>query len=472
MQSVDVATNGRRMLRNHTIATFICMAVALTCIAGLGVWGAARDLRRDREALLRAEIAEIQSHAERTVRNIERCLVEGKIGPDFSRLEEQPWLVGHWKTEIVAEEKCSYAAVEDTNHRIVAHTNASREGGRLPNEWYQRVVPIAGSNVVETSVPELTDGHGAFDLRLLITLNNAVVGVYHAGLDADWFERAATAQRAESLFGWIVVVGGVVLVVLVATGSLYVITRQAAALQRRLDRADLRRVTELSQLIVGLAHEVRNPLNAIRLNLHAIQRVHRGEASLPQEELSSIMRESVWEISRLSALIGEMLGYARSEPQREEVVDLNAEIHGALDLVKHVMEDHHVAVVARLGSEPRYIRIDRARLRQILLNLLNNAREAVGKGGRIEIFVNRSGRSVELVVSDNGPGVPAAHRHHIFEPFYSTKELGIGLGLALVKKFIDEGGGNITYDASQTSGGCFVVRLPEARVPVKQEIVS
>lgn len=468
MRSIDTPNSGKRMLRNHSVATFACMALALTCIIVLGVWGAVRDLRRGRESLLQAEIAELRSHAERTVNHIERDLAEWKSKPSLKDLGKPDWLLAHWNTDIVPEEKWSYAALEDQGHTLVAHTDPALEGTQLPREWYQRKVPVAGSDVVETQSPELTGGHAAFDLRLPITVNGRAAGVYHAALNAQWFNRAATAAEESEAFGWFVVVGGVVLVVLVAIASLYFITRQAAALQRGLDLADVRRITELSQLIVGLAHEVRNPLNAIRLNLHAIERVHRGEARLPGDELTAIVRESVWEIGRVSSLIGEMLGYARSEPPQAEDIDVNAEVRGALDLVKHVMEDHHVAVMARLAPEPRYVRIDRARLRQIMLNLLNNAREAVGKGGRIEVAVNRSDRAVELIVSDNGPGVPAAYRHRIFEPFYSTKEVGIGLGLALVKKFIDESGGSIAYDAGHGSGGCFVVRLPEVRAALQR----
>ncbi len=470
MTTPDTSRSGRRLLRVYSIATFLCMTIALSCIVGLGAWGAVRDLRRGRESLLQAEIAEANSHSERTVRRIERDLVEGKIAPDFSDLRSQGWLTSHWKSDIVAEAEWAYAAVEDGSHHLVAHSMPSLAGGRLPSDWYQRRVSVAGSDVVETNLTALTGGLPAFDVRLPITFNGRTVGVYHCGLSHDWFNATATADEEFALFGWLVVVGGAALVVLLAIGSLYVITRQAAALQRGLDLADMRRMTELSQLIIGLAHEVRNPLNAIRLNLHAIGRVHRGEARLPDEELNAIVRESVWEIGRVSALIGEMLGYARSEPPRAEDVDLNAEVRGALDLVKHVMEDQHVAVVARMGGETRLVRIDRARLRQILLNLLNNAREAVGKGGRIEIDVHRAGRSIELVVSDNGPGVPVAHRRRIFEPFYSTKELGIGLGLALVKKFVDECGGSITYEGGESSRGRFVVRFPEVRAAAIPEV--
>lgn len=475
MQGSLIADEGsverKRMFRRSSAASFLSLAAAMACIVSLGIWGAVRDLTRIRDSLLNGEIAEMKSHAERTVRNIESALVAKKID-GVNHLHDGEGLLNHWKTGILKTEKWSYAAVEDANRAIVAHSNPALEGGQLASDWYERVVPVVGSDVVETRFLALTGGQHVFDMRLPIVFNGQTVGVYHAGLDADWFEAAVAADQEHALIGWTIVVGGTALVVLLAVGSLYLITRQAAALQHRLDRADFRRVSELSQLIVGLAHEVRNPLNAIRLNLHAIGRVHRGEARLADDEMAAILRESVWEIGRVSALIAEMLGFARSEPPCLEVVDLNVEVRGALDLVKNVMEDHHVAVVARLPAGPHFVRIDRGRLRQVLLNLLNNAREAVGKGGRIEIEVSRDGGDLLIVASDNGPGVPVAQRGRIFEPFYSTKELGIGLGLALVKRFVEESGGSIVYDTEHETGSRFLIRIPEAVAPTPHEILS
>jgi hypothetical protein len=213
MRSIDTTHSGKRMLRNQSVATFACMVLALTCIIVLGVWGAVRDLRRGRESLLQAEIAELRSHAERTVHHIERDLADWKSKPSLKDLGKAAWLVAHWKADIVPEEKWSYAAVEDEDHTLVAHTNPALEGMRLPSEWYQRIVPIAGSDVVETRVPELTDGQTVFDLRLPITVNGRPAGIYHAALNAEWFDRTATAEEEFGLFGWLVVVGGVVLVV-------------------------------------------------------------------------------------------------------------------------------------------------------------------------------------------------------------------------------------------------------------------
>jgi two-component system, NtrC family, sensor histidine kinase HydH len=460
----------RRLLYRYTRATFVCLTLALFSILALGVWGAGRDFAQTHDSLLQSAVAEVTSHAQRTVRHIELDLASGELRPDFRDLREQDWLRSHWHEAILSQEKWLYAAVEDTSGRIVAHSNPALQGQQLAAGWYQRAVLDDGNQVVETRAVSLTEGRRAFDVRLPIIFHDDRIAIYHAGINAEWFDESVRAQEEHAKSGWMVVIGGALLVFLAAIGSLYLVVRQTAMLQQRLELSEVRRVDELGQLIVGLAHEVRNPLNAIRLNLHAIGRVHRGDARLPAEEVSTILRESTREIARVAGLIGEMLGYARSEPPRPEDVEFNAEVRATLDLVKQAMEDYHVAVVARLAPDPLNVRIDRGRLRQILLNLLNNAREAVGKGGRIEVEVNPALESLEFSVSDNGPGVPPEQRQRIFEPFFTTKDLGIGLGLTLVKKFVHESGGSIAYDERYDGGSRFVVRLPTVMARAGQEV--
>ncbi|HVX09855.1 MAG TPA: ATP-binding protein [Pirellulales bacterium] len=461
----------RRLLRRYARASFLCMAIGLASILALGLWGAARDFRQGRESLLMSAVAEVESHFQRPVRRIEQEMVDGEVGPHFERLASREWLLVHWRQAILNEEKWSYAAVADLEGNIVAHSNSALQGEQLRPGWFERTLPDTGADVVETHFAGLTEGRRAFDVSLPITYRGSTVGTYHAGINADWFDHTVAAQQDDAQVGWLVVISGTALVMLAAIGSLYLVIRQTTALQHRLDLSELRRVNELRQFIVGLAHEVRNPLNAVRLNLHAIGRTHRGEARLPPEEISTILRESTREIGRVATLIGEVLGYARSDPPQVEQVDLAGEVRGALELVKQAMEDYHIAVVVHFAPEPLRAWIDRDRLRQILLNLLNNAREATGKGGRIEVDVSRVDDSLEVAVSDNGPGIPLEQRQRIFEPFYSTKEVGIGLGLTLVRRFVNESGGSIEYDDSYGSGSRFVVRLPAAEAPLKQEVV-
>jgi two-component system sensor histidine kinase HydH len=129
------------------------------------------------------------------------------------------------------------------------------------------------------------------------------------------------------------------------------------------------------------------------------------------------------------------------------------------------MEGSDIQVVARLPDEKLHVYIDRNRLRQITLNLLNNAREAIGTGGRIEISIERQDKSIVVEVNDTGPGVPKGERQRIFDPFYSTKQLGTGLGLPLVRRFVEEAGGSIEYVERPQGGACFRLTLREAIPP-------
>jgi two-component system nitrogen regulation sensor histidine kinase NtrY len=125
------------------------------------------------------------------------------------------------------------------------------------------------------------------------------------------------------------------------------------------------------------------------------------------------------------------------------------------------MARDRIAVAMRLPAKPIFVRIDRHRFRQIAINLLNNAREAAGPGGQIDVEVLRRRDRVEIVVADNGRGLPAAERQRIFDPFYSTKDLGAGLGLSLVKRFVEEAGGTVVCEDNQPSGACFRIDFAE-----------
>jgi signal transduction histidine kinase len=246
--------------------------------------------------------------------------------------------------------------------------------------------------------------------------------------------------------------------------SLHRINRRSAALQQAISMAHVKQLTDLGRLVGALAHEIRNPLNAIRLNLHALRNVLLGTARLSDDEIEQVVEESNREIERLSALMKTMLGYARPDQAVVEDVELNAELDAIAGFLAPVMERDGVDLVVTLPDVPISVAIDPDRLRQILLNLLNNAREAAGAGGRVTLTLTATDDQAEVTVADNGPGVPTADRDRIFDAFYSTRETGTGLGLALVKRFVEEAGGSVGCEdrraAGHYSGAVFRVVFP------------
>jgi signal transduction histidine kinase len=260
------------------------------------------------------------------------------------------------------------------------------------------------------------------------------------------------------------VIGSAMAIVGLTGTVLYRFARHATVLKRELSIADGRRLTELSTLMVGMAHEIRNPLNSIRLNLYTSERVFCGDTKLADQEVLSMLSESVREIERVDSIIGQLLGYARTENDCGEEVDVANEILAAIKFVSPTFENQAITIEFDNKAPLVTITMDRRRLRQILLNLLNNARDALADGGRIKVTLETHGKLARLTVADSGVGVDASIRSRMFEPFVSTRDTGTGLGLAIVKSMLESIEGVIDYETSEELGGAeFILSFPTNR---------
>jgi len=318
-------------------------------------------------------------------------------------------------------------------------------------------------DAVETRHALLTGGGRAFDVRVPIIQHGAEVGDYHNGLDYKWFQRVLAEKNAATRTRW----GGifaVLLLVIGATGvSLYKIVRRTMLLHEAIEWSRVKQFAEVGELAAGIAHEIRNPINAIRLNLFALQRLQQFTPTHNGDESADVIAEATREIERVEGLMRIMLGYARPAKPNEEDIDIRAELEAMLSFIKPVIDRDKMCIRCRLSPTPLYVHLDRSRFRQIMLNLLNNAKEAIGPEGEIDVSLSRRGReTVEITVDDKGRAMWPADLDRIFDPLYSSKELGAGLGLALVKRFVEEAGGGVTCEANGSDGARFRITFPEA----------
>jgi signal transduction histidine kinase len=449
----------RRSINRLSVAAYTCIWVALALVVMLGVWGAYRDVGAARETALRKEIATIRSHAVRTVGRIERGLEQQSAPPDLATVREDRWIRQFWQRVVSSEGRRLYGAIVNSQGNVVMHSDPHLEGRQLADDWYDRVHRESVEDVFDTQSHALADGRRAYDIRVPIDVGGETVGHYHAGFDVDWFQEHTAAAQSEILRRWTIVIGGISVVVLLAGASLYYIASRSAAMRHVAAMAQLQRATELGQVAAGLAHEIRNPLHAIRLNLHALGRLPDGSAKLNAVQVSTIINESNEEIARLDRLIEELLGFAKPDELREEEIDLVAELRVTLSFISQEMQCSGVELRTRIPDQAAMVHMDPTRLKQIMLNLLMNAKEAAGEGGRIDVGLANHDERVEIRVSDDGPGIPEGDREHIFEPFYTTKEGGSGLGLALVKRFVEEADGRVYCD-SNGRGTTFCLVLP------------
>ena len=457
----------RDVLFRSTLAASLSIALAMFAVLLIGLWGANRDLSDLRSAMVRAEISRLRSHGIRTVARLESELERQVPMARLTSLEQTAWLQRYWNQVIPREKQRLYAAVADKSGFVILHSDAALIGQQLSNDWQDEIVveDLESDGVLHPRSTVLSHGQPAFDIGIPIEVSGQVVGVYHSGFDQSWVDTQVNLRGRSIRQRWIVIIGSIFAVVLLAALSLHRINRRSAVLQQAISMAHVKQLSDLGRLVGALAHEIRNPLNAIRLNLHALRNVLLGRATLPEDEIRLAVEESNREIDRLSELMKAMLGYARPDQAMAEAVNLNSEIDAISGFLTPLMEDDETEFTVDAPDFPVVVSIDPDRLRQTLLNLVNNAREAVGERGQVSLALTATESAATIIVTDSGPGVPPSERDRIFEPFYSTRDTGTGLGLALVQRFVQEAGGTVACGESSPeehgiSGAVFRVTLP------------
>ena len=218
------------------------------------------------------------------------------------------------------------------------------------------------------------------------------------------------------------------------------------------------RLVALQTLSAGLAHEVRNPLNAAKLQLELLDRRVRRLTTDPQLIQPSELANQ--EIARLTGLLNEFLAFARAPELHARQHDVIALAHQVLELERPFADRQKIALTLEPTSGAMFARVDPGKLHQIIQNLLRNALEATPTGGHVSVELQMSDQTLHVCVRDDGGGMSEETRRRVFEPFFSTKDNGTGMGMAIVHSFVTMHGG--TVDITSTPKGTLVdVALPQ-----------
>jgi signal transduction histidine kinase len=232
----------------------------------------------------------------------------------------------------------------------------------------------------------------------------------------------------------------------------------AASLDRQRD--ELRRAERLAavgRISAQITHEIRNPLNAIGLNAELLQEELESSAT---GDAVQLVRAISREVDRLNGVAEEYLSFARLPRPQLAPQDLSEILSSLLDFLAPELAAARITVERDLAAAASGVKGDEGQLRAVFLNLLRNSREAMPGGGTVRVGVRAAGKALEVRVSDTGRGIPPGDLTRIFEPFYSTKERGTGLGLAFVQQVIREHGGTIVCESEVGRGTTFTIRLP------------
>lgn len=352
-----------------------------------------------------------------------------------------------------------YVALLDNDFSVVAHTDPSVIGKRLEDDLIARV---RAEDRTLSRIAYTEDGHRSYQLVKPISLNGSPLGFLRIGLSLD----SADAAWRRNL--WFIVALGLGILALGVLGLSAIFYNQRShmqeikALEAEVNRHE--RLSAMGNLAATVAHEVRNPLNSISMGLQRLKAEFRPTSD--EQEYShfiGLMRE---EVQRLNAIVEQFLSLARPLDLKLVRISIDELLSELTTLIDSDAKSARVEVTVENHSTPVSIEVDPNYLKQVLLNLLLNAIQAMPDGGQLKLDTSVARRTLVISVSDTGTGIPQDKMAQIFEPYFTTKNNGSGLGLAIARRIVEAHGGTISVHSTVGRGSRFEIRLPlEGRFP-------
>jgi PAS domain S-box-containing protein len=220
------------------------------------------------------------------------------------------------------------------------------------------------------------------------------------------------------------------------------------------------RMQALTLLAASVAHEIGNPLNALHIHLQLIERELRNLKSKDTTKIQSYLSVAKGEIARLDYIVRQFLEAIRPTPPKFVMSQLNDVVRATIELLRPEIDNRGIAFEQKLLRQLPHVRMDPAQIQQALVNLVRNALQAMTKGGVLRLQTGHTSENVWVSVADTGSGIPADHVKRIFEPFYTTKKKGSGLGLMIVQRILRDHGGGIELESRVGEGSTFRIWLP------------
>jgi len=242
--------------------------------------------------------------------------------------------------------------------------------------------------------------------------------------------------------------------------------REKAVVEANLRRAQ--RLSAIGNLAAGVAHDVRNPLNAIKLL--SSQALDEAESAGDANGAAKALRTIRSEVDRLEDIVSGFLSLAKEEELRKEIQPLDPILDECLNLVRKDAETRGVRLAGELRARDVELALDAKKLKRAVLNVLINALEVCPPGGRVRLFSRITDVACEIEIRDDGPGMTPEALEHAFDPYFTTKPTGTGLGLSITRGIIEEHGGTITLTSTIGHGTQALIVLPVRPAPAAAEL--
>jgi two-component system sensor histidine kinase HydH len=367
---------------------------------------------------------------------------------DFSRTIG----VQHQVEELGRQGGVDSIALLDHDLTVLAHSDPARVGQRETDEALRAALE---NRRMLARMVQRDASNTVYEVAKPLALEGGRTGLLRIGLSTATMDRVWRRDRLVAVLMAVVVLGlgalGMATIFFIQNRHL----TEIKALESEMARGE--RLATVGNLAAAVAHEIRNPLSAVSMGL---QRLRAEFEPAEREEYRRMVDLVQGEVRRLNAIVEEFLSLARPIQLRPEAVA----VAGLLDEIRRLVEPQAgpagIVVEETIPAGLPPVRADRDRIKQVLLNLVLNALEAMPSGGRVTLGAAASDRALTFTVADSGSGISPELLPRVFEPYVTTKTKGLGLGLAIARRIVEAHGGRIEAE-SGAQGTCFRVTLPQ-----------